>query len=96
MPSGSHDINVKLLTVLGIVIGITSVVSMVSLVEGLNRSVSDQLASLGSDVIRVRRWDLLPRGVGARDLRVHAAQQLRRSGRWRHLLHCQPFQADRL
>ncbi len=45
------------LTVLGIVIGITSVVGMVSLVEGLNRSMKNQLATLGSDVIRVRRFD---------------------------------------
>jgi putative ABC transport system permease protein len=45
------------LTILGIVIGITSVVGMVSLVEGLNRSMQGQLDSLGSDVIRVRRWD---------------------------------------
>jgi len=45
------------LTILGIVIGITSVVSMVSLIEGLNRSVTDQLANLGTDVIRIRRFD---------------------------------------
>ena len=45
------------LTILGIVIGITSVVAMVSLVEGLNRSVADQIAGLGSDVIRIRRFD---------------------------------------
>jgi putative ABC transport system permease protein len=45
------------LTILGIVIGITSVVGMVSLVEGLNRSMKNQLAALGSDTIRVRRFD---------------------------------------
>jgi putative ABC transport system permease protein len=45
------------LTILGIVIGITSVTAMVSLVEGLNRSVQGQLANLGSDVIRIRRFD---------------------------------------
>jgi len=45
------------LTILGIVIGITSVVSMVSLVEGLNRSMRTQLASLGSDTIRISRYD---------------------------------------
>ena len=45
------------LTVLGIVIGITSVVSMVSLVEGLNRSMMNQLASLGSDTITIRKYD---------------------------------------
>ena len=45
------------LTVVGIVIGITSVVGMVSLVEGLNRSMQNQLDALGSDTIRIRRFD---------------------------------------
>jgi putative ABC transport system permease protein len=45
------------LTVLGIVIGITSVVGMVSLVQGLNRSMMKQLESLGTDTIIVRRFD---------------------------------------
>ena len=45
------------LTIVGIVIGITSVVGMVSLVEGLNRSMKDQLDALGSDTIRIRRFD---------------------------------------
>ena len=45
------------LTILGIVIGISSVVGMVSLVEGLNRSMQGQLDALGSDVIRIRRFD---------------------------------------
>ncbi|NNF08651.1 MAG: ABC transporter permease, partial [Candidatus Eisenbacteria bacterium] len=44
---------------LGIVIGITSVVAMVSLVGGLNRSLVNQLASLGSDTISVDRFDTL-------------------------------------
>jgi putative ABC transport system permease protein len=45
------------LTILGIVIGITSVVGMVSLVEGLNRSMRGQLDSLGADTVWIRRWD---------------------------------------
>ena len=45
------------LTILGIVIGITSVVAMISLIEGLNRSMQGQLDALGSDTIRIRRWD---------------------------------------
>ena len=45
------------LTILGIVIGITSVVGMVSLVEGLNRSMQNQLDAIGSDTIRIRRYD---------------------------------------
>lgn len=45
----------SLLTILGIVIGIVSVVGMVSLVQGLNASMSEQIQSLGSNVIYVTR-----------------------------------------
>jgi len=43
------------LTVLGIIIGITSLVGMVSLVQGLNRSMARQIKSLGTSVIYVRK-----------------------------------------
>ncbi len=46
----------SLLTILGIVIGIVSVVGMVSLVQGLNASMARQLQSLGSNVIYVTRF----------------------------------------
>jgi len=46
----------SLLTILGIVIGIVSVVGMVSLVQGLNASMSEQIQSLGSNVIYVTRF----------------------------------------
>jgi len=45
------------LTILAIVIGITSVVGMVSMVEGMNKTLEQQIGSLGSDVIRIRRWE---------------------------------------
>jgi len=45
----------SLLTILGIVIGIVSVVGMVSLVQGLNASMTEQIQSLGSNVIYVTR-----------------------------------------
>ena len=44
------------LTVLGIVIGISSVVGMVSLVEGLRASIEAQIDSLGSETITVSRF----------------------------------------
>jgi putative ABC transport system permease protein len=50
----SHKMR-SLLTILGIVIGIVSVVGMVSLVQGLNASMSEQIQSLGSSVIYVMR-----------------------------------------
>ncbi|MCX5800708.1 MAG: ABC transporter permease [Candidatus Eisenbacteria bacterium] len=45
------------LTVLGVVIGITSLVGMVSLVQGLNRSMAQQIRSLGTSVIYVRKFE---------------------------------------
>ncbi len=45
------------LTVLGIIIGITTVVAMVSLVQGLNRSMAQQIKSLGTSVIYVRKFE---------------------------------------
>ena len=39
------------LTVLGVIIGITTIMAMVSIIEGLNRSMKAQLASIGTDVL---------------------------------------------
>ncbi|MCX6635075.1 MAG: ABC transporter permease, partial [Acidobacteria bacterium] len=36
------------LTVLGIVIGVTSVISVASIIEGLNRSIQERVESIGS------------------------------------------------
>ncbi len=50
----SHKLR-SFLTVLGVVIGIASVLGMVSLIEGLNTSMSRQILSMGSNVIYVTR-----------------------------------------
>src|SRR2546427_2806962 len=42
------------LTVLGVIIGITAIMAMISIIEGLNRSMKAQLASLGTDVLYIR------------------------------------------
>jgi putative ABC transport system permease protein len=42
------------LTVLGVIIGITSIMAIVSLIEGLNQSMKAQIASIGSDVLYIR------------------------------------------
>jgi putative ABC transport system permease protein len=42
------------LTVLGVIIGITTIMAMVSIIEGLNRSMKSQLASIGTDVLYIR------------------------------------------
>jgi putative ABC transport system permease protein len=42
------------LTVLGVIIGITTIMAMVSIIEGLNQSMKAQLASIGTDVLYIR------------------------------------------
>jgi len=42
------------LTVLGVIIGITSIMAIVSLIEGLNKAMKSQIASIGSDVLYIR------------------------------------------
>jgi putative ABC transport system permease protein len=44
------------LTTLGILIGVTTVIGLVSLVQGLNRSFAGQVASLGSNVLYVEKY----------------------------------------
>jgi putative ABC transport system permease protein len=45
------------LTILGIVIGVTTVVAMVSVIQGLNRSFLSDLESVGSDLIIVSKFE---------------------------------------
>jgi putative ABC transport system permease protein len=51
-------------TVLGIIIGITSVITIVSLGEGLKQQISGQINQLGSDVVSVRSGKLVSRKNG--------------------------------
>lgn len=46
----------SLLTILGVFIGVTAVIGMVAIVQGLNRSMSEQIESLGSNIIYVSRY----------------------------------------
>ncbi|MCY1041199.1 ABC transporter permease [Corallococcus sp. bb12-1] len=59
------------LTLLGIVIGVTTVVAMMSLIEGLKNQVNNQLSDLGANCFQVQR---LPFGQGE----LSAAQLARR------------------
>ena len=45
----------SLLTILGVVIGVATVVAMASIIQGFDRTVSTSLASFGSHVIYVRK-----------------------------------------
>lgn len=53
------------LTILGIVIGVSAVITMVALGNGATRAVSDQIASLGSNLIMVRPGQRLGPGRDA-------------------------------
>src|SRR2546421_4142543 len=44
------------LTLLGIVIGVFTVVSMMALLNGLQKSINKQLGALGADAFQIQRW----------------------------------------
>lgn len=46
------------LTILGVLIGVTAVIGMVSIIQGLNNSMAQQIESLGSDTIYVTRFKI--------------------------------------
>ena len=45
------------LTILGVLIGVSSVIAMVSIIQGLNDSMASQIESLGSNVIYVAKFE---------------------------------------
>ena len=47
------------LTVLGVVIGITSIVGMTSLIRGFDNSLRESISQLGPDTIMVQKWGAL-------------------------------------
>src|SRR3954467_125196 len=44
------------LTLLGIVIGVFTVVAMMALLNGLSKSITQQLGALGADSFQIQRW----------------------------------------
>ena len=46
------------LTILGVFIGVTTVIAMVSIITGLNKSMSQQIESLGSNVMYVTKFEI--------------------------------------
>src|SRR5829696_3358686 len=52
------------LTVLGVVIGITSIVGMTSLIRGFDQSFRDAITQLGPDTIMVQKWGALSFSAG--------------------------------
>src|SRR4030043_2483833 len=57
----SHRLR-SFLTTLGIIIGVTTVIAILSLMEGLNRSVAKQIQNLGSDLIYLQKFTWVQTG----------------------------------
>lgn len=58
-----------LLTLLGIVMGVATVVSMMALIDGLQRKVNHDLSQLGANTFQATKW---PAGFGRFDWRMYA------------------------
>src|SRR4029078_13654523 len=58
------------LTVLGVVIGITSIVGMTSLIRGFDQSLRDSISQLGPNTIMVQKWGALSFASGKSFLEV--------------------------
>ena len=50
------------LTALGIIIGVSTVIAILSLIEGLNRSVAEQIQSIGSDLVFLSKSPMVMAG----------------------------------
>ena len=46
-----------MLTILGVTVGVVTILAMVSIIQGLNRSFSEQIESLGSNTIFIAKFD---------------------------------------
>ena len=53
----SHKLRSSL-TILGVFVGVTTVIWMVSLIQGLNRSMARQIAGLGANVLYVTKYEM--------------------------------------
>jgi putative ABC transport system permease protein len=58
------------LTVLGIIIGVMTVIGMVSVIQGLNKSFVEQLQSVGSDIIMVMKYEPAQMGRMSEEMRT--------------------------
>src|SRR6476646_6310918 len=66
------------LTVLGVVIGITSIVGMTSLIRGFDQSLRDSISQLGPNTIIVPKWGALSFASGKSFLEVARRPNLSR------------------
>jgi putative ABC transport system permease protein len=74
----------SILTTLGIIIGVMTVVTVVSLISGLNKKVADMFSSIGSNVIYVQKWPWVQTGDdwwkyrGRKDIKPEHAEAIKR------------------
>ena len=61
----------SILTMLGVIIGITSVVMIFALGEGLKKQVAGELKELGSDIIVVRSGNLVEKDASGKVIKVN-------------------------
>jgi putative ABC transport system permease protein len=71
----------SLLTVLGIVIGVTTVIGMSSIINGLNSAIISQIENIGSNVIFIGKFGPMtgrptPEMLNRKDLTVEDAQAI--------------------
>ncbi len=62
----------SLLTLLGIVIGVTTVIAMMGLIEGLRIKVNNDLSQLGANTFQVSKW---PSGIGRVNWRKYSKRK---------------------
>ena len=62
----------SLLTSLGIIIGVGSVIIMVALGEGSQKSIEEQMTSMGTNLLQIMPWRNISRGAQRMSMRVNA------------------------
>jgi putative ABC transport system permease protein len=65
----SHKLR-SFLTLLGIMIGVMTVIGMVSIIQGLNKSFLAELQSVGSDMIHVQKYEAVQMGQRSEEERL--------------------------
>src|SRR5260370_35379251 len=72
------------LTILGVSVGVITVIFMVSIIQGLNKAFADQIESLGSNTIFISKFDPSfgrppePEEIHRKDLTMDDVETLRR------------------
>jgi putative ABC transport system permease protein len=62
----------SLLTSLGIIIGVGSVIIMVALGEGSQRAIEDQMTAMGTNLLYIMPWNWSSRSGQRRNIRINA------------------------